>query len=97
MYILKELSKDEIMLSGLKALIAQTPNQIAINKEGTTDLIANEKANTYSPVVTQQQKQYFSGGDGGNNQNTGAATNAQGMTSAQHGAFKMARGGIASL
>ena len=44
MYILKELSKDEIMLSGLKALIAQTPNQIAINKEGTTDLVANEKA-----------------------------------------------------
>ena len=43
MYILNELSKDEIMLSGLKALIDQTPNQIAINKEGTTDLVANEK------------------------------------------------------
>ena len=44
MYMLKELSKDEIMLSGLKELIDQTPNQIAINKEGTTDLVANEKA-----------------------------------------------------
>ena len=44
MYILNELSKDEIILSGLKALIDQTPNQIAINKEGTTDLVANEKA-----------------------------------------------------
>ena len=65
------------------------------------DLIANEKANTYSPVVPPEAKQYFSGsGDGGNqgnNQNTGAATNTQGMTSAQHGAFRMARGGIASL
>ena len=65
------------------------------------DLIANEKANTYSPVVPPEAKQYFSGsGDGGNqgnNQNAGGAQLGSGMSTGQHAAFRMARGGIASL
>ena len=42
-YILNELSRDETTPFKLNALIDQTPNQIAINNEGTTDLVANEK------------------------------------------------------
>ena len=61
------------------------------------NLVANEKANTYAPVVTQQQKQFFSGGDGNNNQNAGGAQLSSGMTTGQHAAFRMARGGLASL
>jgi hypothetical protein len=64
------------------------------------ELIANEKANTYSPVVPPEAKQYFSGNDGGNqgnNQNAGGAQLGSGMSTGQHAAFRMARGGIISL
>ena len=67
------------------------------------DLIANEKANTYAPVVTQQQKQYFSGGDGDANKsspgsNIGSTQHgSSGMTKDQHAAFRMAKGGLASI
>ena len=62
------------------------------------ELIANEKTQTYSPIVTQEQKQYFSGGgDGGqgNTQSTGRSDAA--ATGRAHAAFRMARGGIVSL
>ena len=64
------------------------------------DLIANEKANTYSPVVTQEEKSYFSGGDGGNNQNTGSGADysSAGQTGAKSGfSYGLRRGGIVSL
>ena len=62
------------------------------------ELIANEKAQTYSPVVTQEQKQYFSGGgDGGNNQNTGPVGPAPQRDYSSHSAYGLRRGGIVSL
>ena len=73
-------------------------NKIAELEKLQADLIANEKAQTYSPVVTQEQKQYFSGGgDGGqgNTQSTGRSDAA--ATGRAHAAFRMARGGIVSL
>ena len=61
------------------------------------DLIANERAQTYSPVVTREQKQYFSGGDGGNNQNTGPVGPAPQRDYSSHSAYGLRRGGIVSL
>tara|TARA_R100001163_G_C5050988_1_gene187784 strand:- start:714 stop:1415 length:702 start_codon:yes stop_codon:yes gene_type:complete len=64
------------------------------------DLIANERAQTYSPVVTQEQKSYFSGsGDGGQGGQGGQGigrsdAEATGRAAA---AFRMAKGGIVSL
>ncbi len=59
------------------------------------ELIANEKAQTYSPVVTQEQKQYFSGGgDGGNNQSSAPAPQRDYRS---HHAYGLRRGGIVSL
>ena len=46
---------------------------------------------------TKQYEDNSGNGGNGGNQNAGAATNSQGMTSAQHSAFRAARGGIASL
>ena len=62
------------------------------------DLIANEKANTYSPVITQDQKQYFSGGGDGGNQNTTAPSGpAPQRDYSTHSAYGLRRGGIVSL
>ena len=61
------------------------------------DLIANEKANTYSPVVPPEAKQYFSGGDGGNNQSSGPVGPAPQRDYSTHSAYGLRRGGIVSL
>ena len=61
------------------------------------DLIANEKANTYSPVITQDQKQYFSGGDGGNQNTTAPSGPAPQRDYSTHSAYGLRRGGIVSL
>jgi hypothetical protein len=56
------------------------------------DLIANEKANTYSPVITQDQKQFFSG-DGSK---SSGGSKSGGFSSAERGAsLHGAKGGLA--
>ena len=60
------------------------------------DLIANEKANTYAPVVTQNQKQFFSG-DGGNQNISAPSGPAPHRDYSTHSAYGLRRGGIVSL
>ena len=59
------------------------------------DLIANEKANTYAPVVTQTQKQYFSGGGGNQGGNIEGSVSRGGTDDTPGTPFR--RGGIVSL
>ncbi len=59
------------------------------------ELIANEKAQTYSPVVTQEQKQYFSGGGDGASVGSGSTSSAPTNVGNPMGYFK--KGGIVSL
>ena len=47
--------------------------------------------------IEQQTTNNSGGGDGGGNQNAGGAQLGSGMSTGQHAAFRMARGGIASL
>tara|TARA_R100001082_G_C4307542_1_gene135267 strand:- start:26 stop:724 length:699 start_codon:yes stop_codon:yes gene_type:complete len=66
-----------------------------------SDLIANEKAQTYAPVVTPEQKQYFSGGNGGNQNNNqssgiGSGHSGSGYQGAR-GSHHYRRGGLASI
>jgi hypothetical protein len=113
--IMKGYSPVNLMGTGMIESIDKRINRIRNRKMPQTDaskqkilelenlqaeLIANEKANTYSPVVPPEAKQYFSGNDGGNqgnNQNAGGAQLGSGMSTGQHAAFRMARGGIISL
>jgi hypothetical protein len=74
---------------------AETLNELAEAK-GFTEV--NNETKTFGPYKPQDSDTTNENdGDNDGNQNSGAATNSQGMTSAQHGAFRMARGGIASL
>jgi hypothetical protein len=74
---------------------AETLNELAEAK-GFTEV--NNETKDYGPYKPQDSDTTNENdGDNDGNQNSGAATNSQGMTSAQHGAFRMARGGIASL
>ena len=52
---MKELSSDETTPPKLNALIDQIPNQIAINSEGTTDLVINEKTIAIKGGKTETQ------------------------------------------
>ena len=67
------------------------------------DLIANEKANTYAPVVTQTQKQYFSGGGDGSGFNQAsydagkASADAQEQSNRDYARGLFYKGGLTSL
>ena len=83
--------EDTMSTSRLK----QLSNEIAEAK-GFTEV--NNETKDYGPYKPQDSDTTNENdGDNDGNKNSGAATNSQGMTSAQHGAFRMARGGIASL
>ena len=114
--IMKGYNPVNLMGTGMIESIDKRRNKILARKEAgknysqsnlddlnklQADLIANEKAQTYAPVVTPEQKQYFSGNGGnqGNNQSSGGADYSRAAETGAKGGFGygLRRGGIVSL